>query len=378
MQKKSLPALALSALALVLSLPAAAETLKIGLVQTTTGGSAALYGIEQKNAIELVVDQANASGKLGDIKLQLVHYDDGADRNQTVNIFQRLINQDKVVAILGPTLATSAYAADPLAQKAGIPVVASSNTAAGLTAKLGNYIFRVSPPEDKVTPEVLKTVIGQHGIKRVAQIYGIDDQLTKSAYAVQKAALEQNKVEIVSTETFQRGDVDFAAQLTKIKAQNPDLIVISALAEEAAGIVRQARQLGIPDKVVIVGTQSSISNRFFELGGPATEGVIVGTAWYTELDNAKSREFIVQYLDRYKGHQPDIYSAYGHDAAAILIEAIRRAGSGDSKRIRDELANIKDFSGVLGPIAFDADRDPIVQPKILVARKGRFEPLSAQ
>lgn len=375
MRSKTLPVLITGALAVALTMTASAETLKIGLVQTTTGGSAALYGIEQKNAIELVVDQANASGKLGDIKLQLVHYDDAADRNQTVNIFQRLINQDKVVAILGPTLATSAYAADPLAQKAGIPVVASSNTAAGLTAKLGNFIFRVSPPEDKVTPQVLDTVIKQHGIKRAAQIYGIDDQLTKSAYAVQKAALDDSKVDIVSTETFQKGDVDFAAQLTKIKAQNPDLIVISALAEEAAGIVRQARQLGIPEKVVIVGTQSSISTRFFELGGPATEGVIVGTAWFAELDNPKSREFIAQYKERYKGRQPDIYSAYGHDAAAILIEAIRRAGSGDSKRIRDELAGIKDFSGVLGAFAFDENRDPIVQPKILVGKNGRFVPL---
>jgi len=379
--KKHLLALGVLGLAIstVLTIPAAAaaEVVKIGLVQTTTGGSAALYGIEQKNAIQLVVDEANASGKLGDLKLELIHYDDGADRNQTVNIFQRLIAQDKVSAILGPTLATSAYAADPLAQKAGIPVVASSNTAAGLTTRLGDYIFRVSPPEDNVTPNVLKTVIGRYGVKRAAQIYGIDDQLTKSAYGVQKKALEDNGIPIVATETFQRGDVDFAAQLTKIKAQNPDLIVIGALAEEAAGIVRQARQLGISQKVVFVGTQSAISTKFFELGGAGAEGVIVGTAWFAELDNPVSKAFIANYASRYK-HPPDIYSAYGHDAASLLVEAIRRARSGDSKRIRAELVGIRNYPGVLGPIGFDANRDPTVQPKILVGRNGRFVPFEAK
>lgn len=353
-----------------------AEVVKLGIAQTTTGGSAALYGIEQKNAIELVVAQANASGKLGKIKLETVHYDDAADRNQTVNVFQRLISRDKVSVILGPTLTTSAYAADPIAQKAGVPVVASSNTAVDLPKKIGDYIFRVSPPEDRVTPGVVQAVLTRNpNIKRVAQIYGIDDQLTKSAYGVQKAALAGHKLDIVATETFQRGDVDFAAQLTKIKAANPDLIVLGALAEEAAGIIRQARQLGIPQSTFFIGTQSSISVKFFELGGDAADGLIVGTAWYSASPNPASVEFVRDYKARYNGREPDIYSAYGHDAAALVVEAIRRAGSGDPKAIREQLTKIKDYPGVLGPIGFDADREPTVEPKILVARRGQFVPL---
>jgi branched-chain amino acid transport system substrate-binding protein len=366
--------IALGAAAFILSIAASAEVVRIGVVQTTTGGSAALYGIAQRNAIQLVVDEANASGKLGGITLQLVPYDDGADRNQTVNIFQRLIAQDKVSAILGPTLTTSALAADPLAQRAGIPVIASSNTAVGLTTRLGDNIFRTSPPEDKVTPGVLKAVIDHFHIKRAAQIYGVDDQLTKSAYDVQKKALHDDGVDVVSTETFQKGDVDFAAQLTKIKGQHPDLIVISGLAEEAANIVRQARQIGIPENVVIVGAQSAISTRFFDLAGTAANGVIVGTAWYTELDNPVNRAFVADYRQHYRNEQPDIYSAYGHDAAALLVEAIRRAGSGDSKRIRAELAGLHDIPGVLGKIGFDKDRDPTVEPKVLIAKDGRFVP----
>ena len=141
---------------------------KIGLVQSTTGGSAALYGTEQKQAIELAFAELNAGKTLNGIRLQALHSDDGADRGQTVNIFQRLIRQDKVIAILGPTLSNSAFAADPLAQQAGIPVIASSNTAPGVT-RIGDYIFRTSVPEDQVFPTVLGYAVKRHGIKRVAQ-----------------------------------------------------------------------------------------------------------------------------------------------------------------------------------------------------------------
>lgn len=362
------------ALAGFASHPAAAEqVVKIGVVQATTGGSAALYGIEQKNAAELAVEEANASKALGDIKLEVIHLDDGADRGQTVNIYQRLISRDNVSVIIGPTLSTSAFAADPIAQKAGVPVVAASNTASGIT-EIGDFIFRISPPEDRVTPLVLKELVKRNNIKKAAQIYTIDDQLSKSAYNVQKKALEELGIEIVATETFQRGDVEFSAQLTKIKAAEPDLIVLGALAEETANILRQARQLGIPKNVGFLGTQSSISQKFFELAGPAAEGLVAGTAWYIDSPEPKSVEFVKKYEARFN-KKPDIYSAYGYDAASLVIEAIKRAGSGDRKAIRDQLAGIQGFPGVLGSVGFDAGREPLVEPKILVASEGRFIPL---
>ncbi len=131
--------------------PAFAADVKLGIVQSTSGGSAALYGTMQKNGAELAAAEINASGKLGDLKLVPVHQDDAGDRGQTVNIFQRLINQDKVTVIFGPTLTTSAFAADPIANAAKVPVIASSNTAPGVPA-IGEYIFRTSAPEAAVFP----------------------------------------------------------------------------------------------------------------------------------------------------------------------------------------------------------------------------------
>lgn len=120
--------LLVAATALTLAaVPAAlAADVKPGVVQSTSGGSAALYGTMQKNGAELAAAEINASGKLGDLKLVPIHQDDAGDRGQTVNIFQRLINQDKVTVIFGPTLTTSAFAADPIANAAKVPVIASS------------------------------------------------------------------------------------------------------------------------------------------------------------------------------------------------------------------------------------------------------------
>ncbi|WP_191970101.1 ABC transporter substrate-binding protein [Methylobacterium planeticum] len=343
----------------------AGKVAKIGLVQSTTGGSAALYGTEQKQAIELAFDEINDARTLGDITLRALHADDGADRGQTVNIFQRLIRQDKVVAILGPSLSNSAFAADPLAEQAGIPVVASSNTAPNLT-KIGNFIFRTSVPEDQVFPTVLAYAVKKHGVKRVALVYGLDDALTRGAHDVQRKAVQDLGLEPVGIESYQRGDVDFSAQLTKIKAQKPDAIILGALAEEAAAILRQAKQLGFDEKVVFVGCNANISAKLFELAGPAANGILVGAAWFAGYDHPKSKAFVEAYRKRY-GSTPDIYAAQGYDAAYLIAEAIRRADTvTDGRAVRDKLAGIQDFEGVLGRFGWSAERDATVTPKVLI------------
>jgi branched-chain amino acid transport system substrate-binding protein len=338
---------------------------KIGLVQSTTGGSAALYGIQQKQAIELAFAEINAANTLKDIKLEAIHADDGADRGQTVNIFQRLIRQDKVVAILGPTLSNSAFAADPIAQQAGIPVIASSNTAPNLT-KMGDFIFRTSIPEDQVFPTVLRYAVKKRGIKKVALIYGLDDALTRGAHDVQKKAVTELGLEQVGIESYQRGDVDFSAQLTKIREQKPDAVILGTLAEEAAAILRQARQLGFDDKITFIGCNANISAKLFDLAGPAADGIIVGASWYEGYDSPRSKAFVAAYQKRY-GSPPDIYAAQGYDAAYLLAEAIKRADDVTNSRLtRDKLASISDFEGVLGRFGWSADRDATVQPKVLI------------
>lgn len=371
--KKTTLALLLSAAAAISSAGLAkAETpVKIGIVQATSGGSAALYGVMQKNGAELAIDEINASGKLGDFKLVGIHQDDAGDRGQSVNIVQRFINQDKVSVILGPTLSTGAFAADPIAQKAGVPVIASSNTAPGIP-EIGDYIFRTSPPEAAVFPGLLAYVKKKFAPKTVAQIYGIDDVLMKSAYAVQKKALEADGIKIVATETFQKGDVDYSAQLTKIKAANPDLLVIGGLAEETANIVRQARQLGIPPSTVIMGANAAISNKLAELAGAAADGFVVGAGWFINYDSPTNKAFVDGYRKKYNS-DPDTFAAQAYTAVYVVADAVKRAGgASDLKKLRDAIAATKDLEANNGKFSFDEHREPVIQPKVLVMKDGKF------
>lgn len=351
--------------------PAQAKDVKVGIVHATSGGSAALYGVMQKNGIELAIDEINASGTLGDLKLVPIHQDDAGDRGQTVNIFQRLIFQEKVSLIFGPTLANSAFAADPIAQQARVPVIASSNTAAGIT-DIGTYIFRTSAPESSVFPGVLAYAIKTYAPKTAAQIYGIDDMLMKTAYGVHKAELEKQGVKIIATETFQKGDVDYSAQLTKIKTANPDIIVIGGLAEETANIVRQIRQLGIPKSTAILGANAAISTKLHDLAGDAAEGVLVGANWFIDYDSPENRRFVAAYRARF-GSDPDNFAAQAHAAAYIFADAVKRAGGvDDPAKLRDALAATKDLPTSLGKTGFDGKRDPVVAVKTLELRNGKF------
>lgn len=370
--KTILPALAASALALGLSLPVLAQSVvKVGVVQATSGGSAAIYGTVQKNAAELAVEEINSSGFLGGTKLEIVYQDDAGDRGQTVNIFQRFINQDRVSIIFGPALSNSMFAAGPLAQKAKVPVIASSNTATGIPG-IGTFIFRTSPAEGSTFPGVLDHVIKKFGIKTAAQIYGIDDVSMKANYEVHKKALEAKGIKILTTETLQKGDVDYSAQLTKIKAANPDALVISALAEEVANIIRQARQLGLPKTMVLVASNSAINPKLAELAGAAAEGLYAGAGWFLDFEGERNKTFVAAYTKKF-GTPPDSYAAYAYTAVFAFADALKRAGgAGDSDKLRDALAATKDVDSPLGKFSFDASREPVISPQILILKDGKF------
>ena len=369
--RSTLATILLAASGLFMGTIAQAKDVKVGIVQSTSGGSAALYGIMQKNAAELAIAEINASGALGDIKLVGIHQDDAGDRGQTVNIFQRLISQEKVKAIFGPTLTNSAFAADPLAQRAKVPVIASSNTAPGVTG-MGDFIFRTCATEPMVFPGVLDYVIKKRAPKTSAQIYGIDDMLMKTAYDVHKKALEKAGIKIVATETFQKGDVDYSAQLTKIKAANPDIVVIGGLAEETANIVRQARQLGIPASTIMLGANAAISTKLHDLAGPAAEGFLVGSGWFIGYDSPKNKAFVEAYRAKYNTN-PDTFAAQAYAAVYVFADALKRAGGADDPvKLRDAIAATKDLDTSLGKISFDASREPVLSAKVLELKDGKF------
>ena len=346
----------------------AADTVKIGAALSMTG-PAAVYGAMQKKGIELAVEEINQSGMLKNLKLQALAEDDGSTKEQGINVFQRFINRDRVAAILGPTLSTTATAADPIAQAAKVPVIAISNTAPKGITDIGDYIWRISLTEAQVIPGAMKKAQQKLGFKTAAILYGNDDVFTKAGYDVMKQSLDQLGVKIVGTQTFAKADRDFTPQITELKNANPGILVVSALADNASAIVSQARQLGYSGP--ILGGNGFNSPAFIKNAGPAAEGVMVGTAWDSSSQSPQNQKFIKAIQQ--KGDNPDQFAAQAYTGVYVLAEAIKQAGNkGGREDIKAGLAKVKELSTPLGRFSFTAQRDGQHPPALQQVKDGKF------
>jgi branched-chain amino acid transport system substrate-binding protein len=359
----------MAALAAAGSGPAAAETVKIGAALSMTGPAAA-YGAQQKAGLLAAVDQVNKSGTLKGITLEAVVEDDASTKEQGIAVFQRFINRDKVAAIIGPTLSNTAYAADPLAQGARVPVVAVSNTAPKGITDIGDYIWRVSLTEAQVIPGALKAAQARLGFKKAGVLYGNDDAFTQAGYSVMKAALEAMGVATVGTQTFAKPDRDYNAQLTAILGLKPDILVVSALVENASGIVAQARQLGWQGP--ILGGNGFNSPKLIENAGVAAEGVLVGTAWNKVSAEPANQEFLA--LMKARNHEPDQFCAQAYTGVLAIAEAIKLSGGkGGRDDVRAGFAKVKDLATPLGTFSFLESRDGNHAPAVQVVKGGKFQ-----
>jgi branched-chain amino acid transport system substrate-binding protein len=358
-----------------------AADIKIGTVESLSGG-AAQYGNNIRNGLVLAADEINAAGGVNGNKLVLVGEDDQTKKEEAINAFKKLIFQDKVLMVFGPTLSNTALAAHPIAQAAKTVAFGTSTTVDGITDP-GEYIFRNAVTESAVIPVTVKVAKEKLGLKKVAVMYGNNDALSKGGYDIFKKALADQGIEVTTTETFSTGDVDFKAQLTKIKSTNPDAIVLSALIAEGAPIVAQARQLGID--LPVIGGNGMNSPKLFDLApGAASDNVWVGSPW--SLDNAspENTKFIAAYKARYNV-APDQFAAQAYDAvhiAAAALKGTKISGdlAGDRSAFRAALAPVK-WTGATGPFEFVqiknkagklAGFDAVQTPIISVTKGGRY------
>ncbi|MBV8082394.1 MAG: ABC transporter substrate-binding protein [Candidatus Eremiobacteraeota bacterium] len=328
-------------------------------------GAAGSYGDGQKNGLQLGEDYVNKNGR---VHLSFDIEDAATQKAQAVNLFQTFTTGGKVVAIVGPTLSSEAFATDPIAVSAGMPVLGISNTANGVTA-LGPCVFRNSLTEAAVVPHALKAVIDRYHVNTAAIIYGNDDAFTKTDYDVAKAALDADHIKIVSTQTFSKGDVDFQAQLTSIKAANPDLLFVGALAVEAGHIVADAHTLGI--KSHVVGGNGLNSPQVYSLSGGAADGVVVGAAWAIGAQNPGNIDFVEKYRVRFL-KDPDQFAAQAFAAAQIMENVLTAAKSLTPKDVCDSMKSMKPVNTVLGAFSFTSNRDASGDGVVLVVKNGRF------
>jgi branched-chain amino acid transport system substrate-binding protein len=344
---------ALAGVALLASLPARAADIKIGVAEALSG-PAAQYGTSIRNGFVLAANEINANGGINGDKLKLIIEDEQGKKEEAINVFRKLIFQDRVLMIFGPTLSNSAFAADPIANQAKVVVFGTSNTATGLTDRMP-FVFRNSVMEADVLPVTIKEAIKHYKLKRVAVIYGNDDAFTKSGYDVFKHVLADDKIPVTATETYAKGDVDFRAQLTKIKGSDPDAIICSCLAEEAANIILQARALGL--KQPFIGGNGFNSPKLFQIARTAADGTMMGTPWSSENHTPANDAFMNAYQAAYHT-APDQFAAQAYDAMHIVAQAlksIKLTGTPDKDRLalKDALPKVK-WDGATGPFQFRA------------------------
>jgi branched-chain amino acid transport system substrate-binding protein len=329
----------------------AAAQIKIGIAEALTG-NASQYGVAIRKGFELAAGEIASSGGINGQKLELVIEDEQGKKEEAINVFKKLIFQDKVLLLFGPTLSNSAQAADPVAQAAKVVVFGTSNTADGITS-IGNFVFRNSVTEADILPATLKVAAQKTGFSKVAVLYGNDDIFTRSSYDNFKKALQDLKIGVTTTETFAKGDVDFKPQLTKIKGTNPDAIVLSALVAEGAPIMVQARQLGIT--LPFVGGNGMNSPRVFELARDHSDNLWVGSPWSVESSAPENKRFVAAYQKAH-GALPDQFAAQAYDAMYIAAQAMRKLKfaanlDADRRALRDALPAVQ-WSGATGPFKF--------------------------
>ncbi|WP_199621499.1 ABC transporter substrate-binding protein [Paenibacillus alkalitolerans] len=358
--------------------PAATETgaevngeqvAKIGYIGFLSGGGAA-YGEAQKKGLELALEELNETNK-GNLKIELLIEDSAGKKESAINAANKLINQDNVVAVIGPTLSGEMFAAGPIANDAETPIFGISNTAEGIN-DIGEYVFRNSLPESIAVPKAIEAAVNKFNIKKVAVIYCKNDDFSVSGFKTMKATAEKMNLEILGEETVSTGDVDFSAQLTKIKASNPDAILVSTLYKEGSLIVKKARELGL--NVPIIGGNGFNNPQVVEIAGEAAEGLVVATPFSPEKQDENVQNFVKAFEAKY-GKKPDQFAAQAYDGLYIIAQSLLKTGNADDRNaLRDELAKLADFNGVSGKLSFDEKRNPVAVPVVVTIKDGKFVP----
>jgi len=342
----------------------------IGAVWSLTGAGGSQYSGPQMQGAQLAVEEINSGKMLGKAKIKLIVKDDGSTPERARAAFQSLITLDNVVAILGPTLSSSAKVSDPVAQSAKVVVLGVSNTSSGIT-EIGDFVFRNSLPESAVQPFTAKIAQEKLGVKRVAIVYTEADDFSVSSQEAFKTAFTENGVNVVTVRGIPQGAVDVRRQMDDIKALNPDAIVITSLVEEAVLVMKQARDIGIPNSVVFIGGNNFNTSRLAELAGSLAEGAISGAAWHASQTTPGNQAFVRAYFKKY-GTDPDQFASQAYAGVYLLAAAIKEAKSDDPLLIRDALANIRDQDTILGKFSFSPDREPSYSPVVQVIKNGKF------
>jgi branched-chain amino acid transport system substrate-binding protein len=360
---------------LFLTLSAYGQDIPIGFFAPITGPAAA-DGASAKHAVELGLKEVNDGGGINGRKVNLIIYDDRLNPQEAVAIANKLIEKDKVVGVVsgsysGPTRVTA-----PIFQKTGMPMVAGYAVHPDVTwdpkeKKPNDFCFRNGFLGEIEGAAAAEFAVKNLKAKKIALIF-MDNDFGRAISSGFAERAEKLGAAVLTKQMYKfPGEKDFRPFLTRIKGGNPDIIFAAGYYNEAASIVRQAKELGITSQ--ILGEEGFDSPKFLEITGPAAEGVIIAT----NLDRDDSRPLVQNFLKNYRkayNEDADMVGASSYDAFMILVNAIRKAGTGP-KAIQKALLETKDYNGLTGKISRFVQGEVVKPVQIQVVKDGKFRRL---
>ena len=347
------------------------DTIKVGANFELTG-NVANYGNATIEGLQLAIDEANEAGGINGKKIELVSVDDKSEAAESINAATKLISDDDVKVIVGPATTGLVLAETQTATDAKVPIIAPCATSPEATVENGKvkpYVFR-SCFIDPQQGEVMATFAAKELKAKTAVIY-VDNSsdYSKNLGKVFKEKFEAAGGKVVMEEAFLQKDQDFKATLTKLKTANADVMFVPAYYEEVGKIVKQAREMGINS--AILGTDGWDDTKVVDIAGADALNNTFFSTHYSEKD-AEVQGFIEAYKKKYN-RAPNVFAALGYDAGKMLVDALKRAGSGDTEKIREALEATKDLKVGTGTISMDKNHNPIKTAVILEMKNGEKE-----
>ncbi|OIQ52750.1 ABC transporter substrate-binding protein [Neomoorella thermoacetica] len=347
------------------------KEIKIGLNAELTG-SIPVLGQSSKNAAMMAVEEINQAGGLEvggtKYKVTLVVEDNEDKAESAASATQKLINQDRVLAMIGPNASRNAIPAAAVAESARVPMISPWSTNPKTTENK-KYVLRACFIDDFQGVVVAKFASDKLGAKKAAVLFDVASEYNKGIAEIFKKSFEGNGGQVVAFETYTKGDKDFSAQLTKIKEANPDVLFLPNYYSEVPLQVEQARKLGYTGQ--IIGSDSWGNPEIIKLGGKNMEGLFFSTHYAPDIATPVAQKFIKAYQEKYKS-TPDDVAALTYDAFGMLFQAIKTAGKVDRQAVRDALASITKYEGVTGTMQFKGTGDPIKSAVIIKIENGKF------
>ena len=349
------------------------DTIKVGGVLEMTGGSAS-FGISSKNGIDLALKKINEKGVLGGKKLSLVVADTKSEASEATNAMQKVISQDKVVAVIGPNQSSAVIAAGAINNGSKVVDITPMGTNPDVTVdpktkKVKPYSFRtcfIDPFQGTVMASFASNDLK---VKKAAIYIDNTSDYAKGLAQFFKENFVKNGGQVVIEEAYLQKDTDFKSTLTKIKAAQPDFIYIPGYYQEVGLIVKQAREMGIT--VPMAGGDGWDSAKLPEIAGKAAlENTFFSSLYSPDDTSDLNKEFVAEYKKAYNTN-PDVFAALAYDSTLLVAKAIEDAGSADPAKIAEAMAKIKGFKGVSGEVTFNEEHNPIKSAVIIEHKDGK-------